>query len=240
MPSSSSPRRRLASAALLLLVAAGCGSGSSHSSPSTAAAPEASRSATRILADVRSAVGGALEVHVSGQMPSGSGRIGLDLHVKEGAGTGTLTFAGAPVKLIRVGNVAYMNGGAAFWQHLGTNPAAIQLIQDRWFKFSTDDQRYASLARLLDERALLKSMLKPQGRVVKVGTRTFHGRRVVVLRDTGGSGHSEMYVAAGGAPLPVALVDPTKHASIRFDAWNRSLQVSPPADAVDVASLAGE
>ena len=224
----------------MIVLGAGCGSASS-SRPTTAhATPETSKSAKQILADVKRAVSGAQEVHVSGEVPGRTGTIGLDLHVQSGAGAGTLTLAGAPVKLIRVGNVAYMNAGAAFWQHIGTNPAAIQLIQDRWFKFPTDDQRYASMAKLLDERMLTKSLLRPEGRVVKHGTRTYHGRPVIVLRDTGGDGHSEMYVAATGAPYPVAIVDPTKHASLRFDAWNHWVPITPPADAVDAESLAGE
>ena len=236
----SSSRRLFAAGALMIVLGAGCGSASSSTSATAHATPETSKSAKQILADVKSAVGDAQEVHVSGKVPSGTGTIGLDLHVQSGAGAGTLTLAGAPVKLIRVGNVAYMNAGAAFWQHIGTNPAAIQLIQDRWFKFSTDDQRYASMAKLLDERMLTKSLLRPEGRVVKHGTRTYRGRPVIVLRDTGGDGHSEMYVAATGVPYPVAIVDPTKHASLRFDAWNHSVPITPPADAVDAESLAGE
>ena len=239
MTFSISLRQVLAPAVCVVMLAAGCGSGSSGSS-SPAGNGESSKTAPQILSDVQAAVTRTRDVHVYGSVPHGPGSsIQLNLHMRHGSGSGTMVMDSNPVRLIRIGNAVYMKAGPKFWQNYGSSQAVIQLLQNRWFKFSATDARYAGMARLLDEAWLIQAVLKPSHGVVKVGTRMFHGQQVVVLRDTGDSAGGELYVATTGAPYPVALLDPTKHAVLRFDSWNQTFPLLAPPGAVDLSQFSG-
>ena len=232
-------RAVLGPAVCVVLLAAGCGSGSSGSSAPVGNG-ESAKTAPEILSDVQAAVSRTQDVHMYGSVPHGPGSsIQLNLHMRHGSGAGTMVMDSNPVRLIRIGNAVYMKAGPKFWQNYGSNPAVIQLLQNRWFKFPATDARYAGMAKLLDEGWLIQAVLKPSHGVAKVGTRMFHGQQVVVLRDTGDQAGGELYVATTGAPYPVALIDPAKHAVLRFDSWNQTFPLSAPAGAVDISQFSG-
>jgi hypothetical protein len=230
-------RRLIAPAVCIALFAAACGSGSGSGSGS-ADNGESAKSANRILADARAAVGKAQDVHVFGASPQTSTNpVQLDLRVRHGAGTGTISMGGNVIHLIRIGSSVYMKAGGRFWQTFGKNPAVVQLLQNRWIKFTASNPNFGPLARLLDEQQFMQQTLQPKGRVVKAGTRTYRGQRVVVLRDTGDTNAGELYIATTGAPYPVAIVDTAQHAVIHFDSWNQTFQLSAPAGALDFSKF---
>src|SRR3954468_7383882 len=90
-------RRLLIVLAATMAVAAGCGGGSGSGNG------EEDKSAGRILTDARSAATGAGSVHVTGTILDSGTRLKLDLRAGDRTGSGTITFRGSPVRVIRIG-----------------------------------------------------------------------------------------------------------------------------------------
>jgi hypothetical protein len=225
-------RRALAvvvSAVACTLALAACGSSGGATSPRESAKPPG-----QILTDVRTAVAHATSVHLAGHVTS-SMPIALDLHLSRTGGSGTVASKGLRFAVTRIGPVAYFTGTQGFYRHF-TNHAGIVLLNGRWLQVPASDPRFRSFAQLTDMSALLGQILKPTGAVVKAGTRTVDGVRVIALRDTS---HGTLYVAATGTPYPVEIVNTGAHAGIvRFDQWNRTITLHAPANPVRLYQLA--
>jgi hypothetical protein len=213
---------RIVFATACALALAGCGG-----SGGSAAKPEPAKPAGQILHDVRVAVAAATSVHLSGHV-TGTGTVALDLHLAQTGGSGTVSSKGIAFKVTRIGNIVYFTGTKAFYEHF-TNAAGVALLDGKWLRVPARDSRFASFSRLTNLHSLLGQVLKPAGAVVKAGTRTLDGVRVIGLRDT--SSHGTLYVAATGVPFPVEIVTTGAHpADVRFDHWNQQITLhAPPA-----------
>jgi hypothetical protein len=225
--------------ALLLPAAVGCGGSSGGSSSSPAAAAdngESAKAPAQILSDVNDAVRGAQSVHMSGSVNSDSTDIGFDVKLSADAAKGTLTLSGNEIKLVRVGDAAYFIGSPEFYKMVGGGDAAVSLLQGRWIKVPSADSRFASFEQFTDKGKLFSSMLQAEGTVTKSGTRRYNGQKVIVLRDSDGGG--DLYIAASGKPYPVAIVSTgDKQGTITFTGWDEPVDVSAPADAIDLSQL---
>jgi hypothetical protein len=218
----------LAAAACALALAA-CGSSGAATTIRESAKPPG-----QILTDVRAAVAHATSVHLAGHVSSAT-PITIDLHLSRTGGSGTVASTGLRFEVTRIGRAAYFTGTQGFYRHF-TNHAGIVLLNGRWLKVPANDPRFTSFAALTDMNALLGQILKPAGAVVKAGTKTVGGVRVVGLRDTS---HGTLYVAATGTPYPVEIVTTGAHAgSVRFDQWNRTITLHAPANPVRLGQLA--
>ena len=227
------PRARaLATAALVtvsVLALAGCGGSSGG-----AAKPETARPAAQILRDVHTAVAAATSVHLSGHVTSTT-PVTLDLHLDRTGGSGSVSSKDLAFRVTRIGNAAYFTGSQAFYRHF-TSAAGIALLNGKWLKVPATDSRFAAFSRLTDMSALLRQVLAPSGSVVKAGTRTLDGVRVVGLRDTTHRG--TLYVAATGAPYPVEVVTGGAHpALVKFDHWNERITLVAPSALVHLWQL---
>ena len=229
------PRQRvrvLAIPALLavcVLALAGCGGSSG-----AAEQPEPARPAAQILRDVHTAVAAATSVHLSGHV-TGTTTVTLDLHLARTGGSGSVSSKGLAFRVTRIGNAAYFTGSQAFYRHF-TNAAGIALLNGKWLKVPATDARFAAFSRLTDMTGLLGQVLEPSGTVAKAGTRTLDGLRVIALRDTKNQG--TLYVAAKGAPYPVAVVTAGAYpAMVKFDHWNQQITLRPPSQLVHLWQL---
>jgi hypothetical protein len=227
------PHRRALWVALVAaacpLALAACGSSGAATTIRESAKPPG-----QILTDVRAAVAHATSVHLAGHVSS-STPIAIDLHLSRTGGSGTVAGTGLRFEVTRIGNAAYFTGTQGFYRHF-TNHAGIVLLNGRWLKVPATDPRFKSFAALTDMTALLGQILRPTGAVVKAGTQTVAGVRVVGLRD---SSHGTLYVAATGTPYPVEIVNTGAHAGIvRFDQWNRAITLHAPANPVRLYQLA--
>ena len=198
---------------------------------------EASKPATRVLADARAAATGARSVHVSGSIVSNGTPITLDLDMARGKGAkGSMSTSGLRFDLVRIGDTAYIRGSDEFYKHFAGAGIA-QLIHDKWIKASIVQGRFRPLEPLTSIGLLFAQVGANHGKLVNDGKTTYKGRQVVVIRDTSDS--SKLYVAATGKPYPVAIAGGKKNQSgtIAFGDWNEPVSLSAPNDAIDISRL---
>ena len=227
-----------ASALALVLAAAllaGCGGHKKAAPPND----EASKPATVVFADAKTAATSASSAHVSGNIESGGTAITLDLDMVRGRGAkGSVTLDGRQADIVRIGDVAYVHGSDAFWQHYA-GPLVAQLLHGKWVKASVDTKRFRAVAPLTSLALLFAKVGAHHGRLVNDGKTTYKGQQVVAIRDT--SDNSKLYVAANGKPYPVAIVGGKagQSGTIAFSDWNRHVSLTAPSGAIDISTLGG-
>jgi hypothetical protein len=219
--------RRLAFALLVVLAVAGCGGGTKSNG-------EATKTAAEVVADAQKAAVDATIVHVVGQGTDNGSPLKIDLWVGNGKGKGHLEESGLGFDIVRVGDVVYIKGGSAFLEKFAGAGAAA-LLHDKWLKGPATSGQLASLASLTDKKQFFKGVLGQHGKVENKGETDYHGAKAVEIRDTtqGGS----LFVAATGAPYPVALEGGKQQGNITFTDWDGSESIEAPKGAVDLSSL---
>jgi len=219
--------RRLMVATLMVLAVAGCGGGSSSNG-------EAGKTAEQVVADAQSAATNASLVHVTGQGTANGAPLKIDLWIGDAKGKGHLEESGLGFDVVRLGDVIYIKGSAAFLTKFAGAGAAA-LLHDKWLKGSATTGQLASLASLTDKKQFFKGVLSQHGKIENKGENDYKGQKAVEIRDTtqGGS----LFVAATGKPYPIALKGGTQQGDIRFSEWDGSETIEAPKDAVDLASL---
>ena len=222
---------------LVLTVAllAGCG-GHKKTAPANGAS---SKPAAQVFADAKAAATSASSAHVSGNVKSGDTAITLDLDMARGKGAkGSVTLDGRQADIVRIGDVAYVHGSDAFWQHYA-GPLFAQLLHDKWVKAPVNTKRFQSLAPLTNLGLLFAKISAHHGKLVNDGKTTYKGQQVVAIRDT--SDNSKLYVAATGKPYPVAIVGGrgNKSGTIEFSNWNEHVSLTAPSGALDISKLGG-
>ena len=226
-------RSLLLTALLLLLPAPLAGCGSSSSSPGNGVA---SKSATEILDEAKTAADSATSVHVSGSVKSAGSPVTLDLNLASGkGGKGEIAQGGFTFKLILVGNTAYISGSSTFYKHLG-GAAAAQLLAGKWLKVPVNTGEFASFSSLTDMRKLIDTALAAHGTLQKGSTSTVSGQPAIAVTDTTKGG--TLYVATTGKPYPVQLSKGgSESGTISFSGWNEPVAVEAPANSVDLSEL---
>ncbi len=224
--------------ALVLAAAllAGCGSGHGSSAKGNG---EATKSPAQVLADAKAAASSAGFAHVAGNIDSAGTTINLDLSMARGKGAkGSMSVNGAGFDLLRIGDTIYIRGSDAFLKENGGALAA-QLLHGKWLRASATKGRYRSLAALTSISSLLGKVNSTHGKLVNDGQTTYHGAKVIRIRDA--SDNSKFYVAAAGKPYPVALVGGKANQSgtITFGDWNKHVALTAPSGAIAISKLGG-
>jgi hypothetical protein len=212
------------------------------SSPAAAPSPTtdtlADASAGEILAAAQKAFAAAPSVRLAGTVTDSGQKIGLDLRIKKGAGaTGTLTVGGKPVRILRIGKAAYVQGSPAFYGAL-MDASTARLLAGKWLKMSTSSKDFAGLLPLTDLQTFAKGVFTPTGAVGKGAVTTYAGKRVVELRDSDGS---TLDVALDGPAYPLRVTGPRSAGAgqtLTFTAYGAAVPLSPPP-AAQVVALPG-
>jgi hypothetical protein len=228
------PRRLHLAAALLLIalasILAGCGSSSSSGNGIESKSPE------QIVEAAKKASASAKSVHLSGTIRSSGKPVSLDMELLAGkGGKGTISQEGFTIKLIQVNGAVYINGSAAFYNHVG-GAAAAQLLQGKWLKAPANSGELASLAELTNLGKLLDTALAGHGKLAKGDTTTIRGQKAVTVNDTTKGG--TLYVAATGTPFPLEIAKSgSETGRVSLDRWNQPVELSAPAGAIDIGKL---
>ena len=215
-----------------MAVVAGCGGGSGSTNG------EEDKTASQILADARSAATGAGSVHLTGTILDSGTRLKLNLHAGDNTGSGTITFRGSPIRVIRIGNTLYMKAPASFYAATGADSATATLLDGKWLKASATEKNFAQLAQLTRLKDVIALTTKPDGKISKAGSTTLAGTTVIELKDDKGG---SLYIATKGNPYPVALrgKDATSSGNVRFTDWGEAVEAKAPKGAIDLGSLGG-
>jgi len=232
------PTMRVPALALVLTAAllAGCGgSKKAEAQPNS----EASKPASQVFADARSAATSASSGHVSGSLSSNGTPFTVDLSTARGKGAvGSASVNGLQFDLVKIGDTAYIKGSDDFYKHFA-GAAIAQLLHGRWVKASASSNRFRSFAALASMAGLFAKISASHGKLVNDGKKTYQGQQVVVIRDT--SDGSKLYVAATGKPYPVALTGGNGHQSgqVTFGDWNKPVSLTAPKGAIDISQFGG-
>lgn len=225
-------RHRLALLALAVacaLAVSACGSGAKPTPRST----EASKPASKILADAQRAVTNARSVHFAGHGTQQKQAITLDLTISSGSGSdGKFGLFGGNVEVIKIGPSLYVRGDSTFWKRFEGNSVKVGSIANKWVKVPATLQTFQGLVGLMS-MAGVSSRLGVQGQVVNEGLKTYNGQQVIALRDTAENG--TLYLKDAPRPYPVALAGGKSAVTITFDHWNQPVSIpGPPKNAISV------
>jgi hypothetical protein len=225
-------RRLLIVLAATAALTAGCGGGSGSGNG------EAKKTASQILVDSRSAATDAGTAHVTGTIVDAGTRLKLDLHAGGTTGSGTITFRGSPIEVIRIGNTLYMKAPASFYTSTGADSATASLLDGKWLKASATQKDFAELAQLTRLKDVLALTTKPDGKISKGDESTIGGTAVIELKDDKGG---SLFIATTGSPYPIALrgKDATSSGNVRFSEWGKSIETTAPKGAVDLGKVGG-
>jgi hypothetical protein len=227
------PRRSPLAAVLSLLalaaLIAGCGSSSSGNGV-------AAKSPPQILEAAKAAAAKATSVHIAGTISSSGKPVSLDMELLAGkGGKGKISQEGFTIRLIQVHGAVYINGSAAFYNHVG-GAAAAQLLQGKWLKAPANSGELASLAELTDLSKLIGTALSDHGKLSKGSSTTIEGQKAIGLDDTTKGG--TLYVATTGAPFPLEITKTGKESGkVVLDRWNKAVTLSAPPGAIDISTL---
>lgn len=218
-------------AALLCLagLVSGCGSSGSSSSGIETKSPQ------EIVSSAQTAIEGVSSVHVAGSVTSSGTPITLDLHLVSNKGAkGQMSEGGLGFQIVAVNRTVYINGSEAFWRHFGGSAAA-QLFNGKWLK-APESGQFGTLAQLTNLQSLLGQALSHHGTLARGQTTTIRGQKVVAVHDTTEGG--TLYVATTGKPYPIEISKSGNSGGhLSFDRFNEAVDLTPPANAIDISRL---
>jgi hypothetical protein len=175
-------------------------------SPSPSAALE-SGSADEVLAAARAALLRASSVHAKGGLVSDGTPYTIDMRMVRGVGAaGTIGVQGKDIRLIRIGDTAYVQPDAAFLRSATNSASSVRLLSGTYFKVTARKSAlFAPFVALTDAEQAFGPTLAPPGAVTKGQVTRVNKQRVLdLLVDGGRSGH--VFVALSGTPYPVRIV----------------------------------
>jgi hypothetical protein len=209
-------------------------SASARPSPSPSV-PMESRSADEILAAARAALLRASSVHAKGDLVSDGSSYAIDMRMVRGVGAvGTMAVQGKSLKLVRIGDTAYVQPDAAFLRSATNSASSVRLLSGTYFKVTARKSAlFAPFVALTDAEQAFGPALAPAGAVTKGDVTRVDKQRVVDLLVDGGKSGS-VFVALSGTPYPVRIVygsSARQHVDLdRFGA--RVKLTAPPASKV--------
>lgn len=203
-------------------------------------------SAGEILQRAEDAARAASSVRVVGDIADEGTEVSLDMTYQGSEGAkGTLTAEGLTFELLRIADDYYLKADAQTWSGLTNEPAAGELLADRYVLFPPDDEKLADMASFLDWEDFIDSILEPDGTITKGETREdVNGTPAVGLTSEGSEGDGILWVATEGEPYPLRI-EPSEGSSgegaIDFLDWGKEFEITaPPADdVVDLSELGG-
>lgn len=134
--------------------------------------PHPSTVSRQAVATAATNLGEVKSYHVSGKTGSS---IGMDVVYKRGVGsTGTLTFDGQPVAMVKVDGVLYLRGSQE-WLTQELPKDVVATVGDKWLKLPSAEA--AKYAPLVDGAALAQAIVAPKDGVTQVDDTVVNGQR---------------------------------------------------------------
>jgi hypothetical protein len=200
-----------------------------------------SKSPNAILSAAASATKGASSFTLNGTVvEKGSSTTFRNLTLSNsGDAQGTVTEDGDSLDIIKVNNVLYIKGNAAFWTK-ADNASAGRLLGGKWVYGSP--QTFASLSNELSTSSFvgsIKTNVDLAG-AKKGRTTTIAGQPVISISGTNGKTAGIAYVATTGKPYIVRvslLKGSSGVGAITFTNYNKPVHATKPPGAVNVNDI---
>ncbi len=251
-------RRLVLALASVAVVISGCGSSANSNG-------EASKPPEQVLSDASTALRQVHSLRVSGMVTVDKLPTAVTLAVKPPSDLSiAMTQGASSAQMILLASSVYIKMSPEFARRQANVPApTAALISNRWLKVPPSAVGgAASLTKQFNLDTLSRCVVENHGSLTRGGTATVNGQPAVVIVDKGdkpGSTPSRLYVATTGPPLPLRAVatgrqrpggasdaqcnnggDPTRPGEVlTFTDYNKSLNIAPPAGAVDLSQLTG-
>lgn len=189
----------------------------------------------QIAAAAKTAAVSATSVHVAGSIVRRGKPISLNMElVANKGGMGHVALEGVGFSIVGVDRAVFVSGGTAFFTNLAGATAA-RIMRGKWLK-GAEAGVLAPFAWLTRMPTLLGSTLAAHGTLARGPATTVEGRPALAVSD--GANGGTLYVASSGTPYPLELVERGASAgTLVFDRWNQPVELSVPANAINVKQL---
>jgi hypothetical protein len=232
------PRVRRAVAALALCTGLAAGLTSCGEDPDKGTNGVGKLSAQEIEDRARTAADGATAVRVAGTLVSKTGSYRLNMRLKEGGGTGSVSFGKDTFELLRTGEELYIKADAAFWTHqeqgAGKEPSdsdieAAEKLDGKYVKVPQGDSAYEQFRGFTDMDGLLDGLLGLEGELSKGGRTEIGGVRVIAVRAAEGAGGT-LDVSLEGEPYPVQFSRAGGAGVLTLGEWGTDFPLEAPPE----------
>ncbi|MBV2353115.1 hypothetical protein KUM39_01860 [Streptomyces sp. J2-1] len=180
----------------------------------------------KIQARTLAAADAAGAVRLAGTVVTSGRTYRLDMRLKSGGGTGSVTSGGSTFGLLRTGEELYLKADRAFWSHGGDSAAAGKL-DGKYVRVPSSDPAYKKFSGFTDKDVLLDGLLTLHGSLATAGRHEEAGTRTVRVTGDGGAGGT-LDVSLKGTPYPLRLERGGGAGTLRFSDWGRDFSVERP------------
>ncbi|MET7289717.1 hypothetical protein [Streptomyces sp. NPDC005573] len=183
----------------------------------------------KIQAKTRAAADAASAVRLSGTVVTSGLTYTLDMRLKAGGSTGSVTSKAGTFRLLRVGSELYLKADADFWHHSGDTSAAGKL-DGKYVKVPQGDPAYKKFSGFTDKSLLLNGLLTLHGKLAADSRHEQSGTRTIRVTGDNGSGGT-LDVSLEGTPYPLRLVRAGSAGTLTFSDWGKDFPAAEPAKA---------
>ncbi|WP_149826546.1 hypothetical protein [Streptomyces tailanensis] len=231
------PRTRRAAlvSAVCALVASGLGLTGCSEDPNEGTNGVGKLQPAQIQSKTKAAATAAGAVRLSGAVVSNGKTYKLDMRLKEGGGTGSVTAEGSTFRLLKVGEHLFLKADADFWapEEEGkggdddAEAAAADKLDGMYVKVPTGDPAYKRFSGFTDKDVLLDGLLTLHGALSTDGYHDQSGTRTIRITGDKGSGGT-LDVALEGTPYPLRLVRAGDAGTILLTDWGKDFTLKEP------------
>ncbi|GAB2950279.1 hypothetical protein GCM10027075_58270 [Streptomyces heilongjiangensis] len=189
----------------------------------------------KIQTRTKAAATAADTVRLSGSVVSNGKTYKLDVRLKEGGGTGSVTSGDTTFRLLKVGEHLFLKADAEFWDHEDaggkndddSDAAAADKLDGMYVKVPTGDPAYQRFSGFTDKDVLLNSLLTLHGTLSTDGHHEQSGTRTIRITGDKGSGGT-LDVSLEGTPYPLRLVRGGDAGTILLTDWGKDFPLEEP------------
>ncbi|MER6911520.1 hypothetical protein ABT354_07610 [Streptomyces sp. NPDC000594] len=203
--------------------------------------------APQIETRARAAADAAKAVRLSGTLVSKGGTFKLDMRLKDGGGTGSVTSQKDTFELLRIGDDLYLKADASFWTHQddgkqggGKGGASDRADQEaagklggKYVKVPQGDPAYNEFHGFTDMDVLLEGLLDMEGTLSKGERTKVGGVRTIKVQAADGAG-GVLDVALVGKPYPVQFARAGGKGVLTLAEWDADFELAAPPKAATV------
>lgn len=190
-------------------------------------------SAAKIQDKTKAAASAVDAVRLAGTVSTSGRTYTLDMKLKAGGGSGSVSSQGTTFHLLRIGEELYLKADAGFWKHDGDATGAADKLDGKYVKVPAGDPSYKKFSGFTDKNLLLDGLLTLHGSLAKNGHHEQAGARTIRISGDEGAGGT-LDVALHGEPYPLRLARAGGAGTLTFSAWGQDFALAEPGESETV------